>query len=108
MLWASFADFIKTQGEQAVADAIPDDPNGKKIDINAVRVMRTRNYISRRHWPDLLLAVPELGLNDLIAMEAQSKGAAIRDDFLRKRKAKDVRGSEVAARDMEIASKAGE
>jgi len=62
----TFADFLKKQGYGRVADIL----GVKEV---AVRSMASRNYISKEHWPDLLLAVPELGLSDLRNMETQSK-----------------------------------
>lgn len=62
----TFSDFLKKQGYSKIADIL-------RVKHVAVRSMASRNKISREHWPAILLAVPEIGLTDLISMEAASK-----------------------------------
>ena len=43
-------------------------------DYGTIRSWSSRNAIPRNKWPDILKAYPELGLNDLLAMEQVAKG----------------------------------
>ncbi len=61
----TFAEFIKAKGTKAFADKMG-------VRHATARMWITRNHISRQLWPDLLLVYPEVGMSDLLAMEAAS------------------------------------
>lgn len=63
--YSDFSTLIKSKGDKAMADVLG------KSELH-VRVMRSRNHISRLNWPQLLLGFPELGMNDLLDMEKSS------------------------------------
>jgi len=43
--------------------------------IGAIRMWKHRGIIAREFWPDIMSAFPEIGLRDLLEMEAASKAA---------------------------------
>ena len=61
-----FRDLIESKGARTVQDAAG-------VARGTVDSWKSRRRIPRDVWPDLLLAFPELGLNDLIRMEGASK-----------------------------------
>lgn len=42
-------------------------------EVGTIRVWRHRNIVPRNVWPEIMVEFPELGLSDLLAMEAASK-----------------------------------
>ena len=42
---------------------------------DTIYTWRSRRMVPRAHWPELLLAYPELGLRDLLEMEAARERA---------------------------------
>lgn len=60
-------DWIKAKGPQTLAVALEEK-------YGTIRSWSSRNAIPRDKWPDILKAYPEVGLNDLLAMEATARG----------------------------------
>lgn len=44
--------------------------------LGTIYSWKSRGWIPRDVWPDLLLAYPEIGMRDLLAMETESKREA--------------------------------
>lgn len=61
-------DWIKGKGQINLAQTL-------KENAGTVRMWSSRNVLPRDKWPEILKAYPEVGLNDLLAMEAVSKNA---------------------------------
>ena len=61
----TFEEFIKSKNTKDFAKSLG-------VRHATARMWITRNHISRRVWPVILNVYPEIGLNDLLAMEASS------------------------------------
>lgn len=59
-------DWIMAKGQKALADVL-------KEKRPTIRGWSSRNVIPRDKWPEVLKAYPEMGLNDLLAMEEASR-----------------------------------
>lgn len=62
----TFNEWIDSKGVSKVAETLG-------LPLNTIYSWYHRKSIPRRAWPDIILAFAELGLSDLIAMEAASK-----------------------------------
>lgn len=65
----TFVDFIKAKGVRRLAQSL-------ETRESAIYVWANRGRIPRMVWPELLKAYPELGLNDLLAMEEAANASA--------------------------------
>lgn len=65
MRYADFSAFIKAKGFEALANLL-----GKEL--GTIYSYASRNRIPRERWPELLIAYPDLGMNDLLEMEKAS------------------------------------
>jgi len=63
---ATFKEWLECKGAGKVAETL-------KLEPNTVYSWAHRNVIPRKVWPDIILAYSEIGLNDLLNMEAASK-----------------------------------
>lgn len=61
-------DWIKAKGQKALAVVLGERPA-------TIRGWSSRNVIPRDKWPEVLTKYPEVGLNDLLAMEKASRAA---------------------------------
>lgn len=66
----TFAEFIAQKGVEKLSGAL-------KTPRNTIYSWRHLNLIPRKVWPDLMVALPEVGLSDLLAMEAAASESAI-------------------------------
>lgn len=62
----TFAEFIRAKGLKSISSTL-------NTPENTIYTWVSRRSIPRAVWPELLLAYPELGLNDLLGMEAAGK-----------------------------------
>lgn len=62
MQFTTFPDFIRAKGLDTICSVCEAQPG-------TIRSYLSRGWIPRDKWPELLKAFPELGLNDLLAME---------------------------------------
>jgi hypothetical protein len=65
-MYEDFSSFIKAKGFRTL-EIVLDKPSG------TIRSYSSVNLIPRAHWPDLMLAYPELGLQSLLDMERAAK-----------------------------------
>jgi hypothetical protein len=63
----TFAEFIDQKSVEKLSLVLGAPPN-------TIYSWKHLNRIPRRVWPDLMLRMPEVGLNDLVAMESLSPG----------------------------------
>ncbi len=68
MKYAGFGDFIAAKTPQTLHLVL-------NVPINTVYGWTHAGFVPRRHWPDILLAFPEVGLNDLLAMESARRAS---------------------------------
>jgi hypothetical protein len=64
----TFAEFIRQKGVQSLSVAL-------SCPVGTIYGYSSYGAIPRKRWPDLLLAYPELGLSDLMQMEAAREKA---------------------------------
>jgi len=62
----TFHDWIRAKGQKTLAIVLCQKPA-------TIRGWSSRNVIPRDSWPDIMIAYPEIGLNDLLKMEEASK-----------------------------------
>lgn len=62
----TFHDWIKLKGPQTLALAVGES-------YGTIRGWSSRNAIPRHIWPVIMIEYPEIGLRDLLNMEAASK-----------------------------------
>ena len=58
----TFAEWIEAKGPKTLQDVLGEE-------LGTIRVWKHRNIIPRKAWPAILIMMPEVGLNDLLAME---------------------------------------
>lgn len=65
----NFPDFIRKKTPEALCAALG-------TPLGTIYSWSSRGWIPREVWPDILLAYPEIGMRDLLAMETESKREA--------------------------------
>lgn len=65
----TFAEFIAETGAQTISGRLG-------LDASQIYVWKTRNRIPRERWPELLIAFPDLKVDDLFAMDHSRKVGA--------------------------------
>lgn len=62
----NFAEFIRAKGVDAISSILA-------VPVSTIYSWSHRNSIPRDRWPDLMVAFPEIGLRDLLQMEAANE-----------------------------------
>lgn len=65
----TFADFIAKTGAQTISGRLG-------LPAAQIYVWKNRNHIPRERWPELLVAFPEMKVDDLFAMDHARRQSA--------------------------------